>query len=102
MGYNSDNLCPVCGSPHSDNYEGMIWTCRCCGNCYDNKNVVWEETEPRNAKDLLKETIPIEGWGEKTGLKQALEIHQEYGSEDNMVRLCLITFRQYLRENFND
>jgi hypothetical protein len=48
-------------------------------------------------KLFINSKMPIEEWGELTGLKQALEIHKEYG--DDIVRLSLITFRQFLQEN---
>jgi len=52
-----------------------------------------------NSNAVLADVIPIEEWGDKTGLKQALETHLEYG--DDIVRLALISFRQYLRDNFS-
>jgi hypothetical protein len=53
----------------------------------------------REALSLLEENIPINEWGDKTGLKQTLETHLEYG--DDIVRLALISFRQYLKDNFS-
>lgn len=50
-----------------------------------------------NLKESLARGIPIEEWGDRTGLKQTLEIHRDYG--DDIVRLVLITFREYLRDN---
>lgn len=76
----------------------MIFTNR-CGKC----DRVWENCacniNPISAHDMLTERIPIEEWGDKTGLKQQLETHLEYG--DDIVRLALITFREYLRDNFS-
>ena len=48
---------------------------------------------------MLAEVIPIEEWGDKTGLKRALETHRDYG--DDIVRLALISFKEYLRDNFS-
>lgn len=104
MGYNPDNECPVCKSAYSDNYEGFIWTCRGCGNRFDNELQEWQEKAPQNlpeadAYSLLAEVVPIEQWGDETGLKKELDTHLEYG--DDFVRLALISFRQYLRDNFS-
>lgn len=46
---------------------------------------------------LLDAKLPIEAWGETLGLKQALDLHLQYG--DDITRLSLITFRQFLQEN---
>lgn len=56
-------------------------------------------TKNFNKKDqlLLEAKLPIEEWGEALGLKQALDLHLHYG--DDIVRLSLITFRQFLQEN---
>ena len=36
----------------------------------------------------LGEVVPVEVWGEKTGLQKDLETHLEYGSKKNFVRFA--------------
>ncbi len=83
----SFDKCPDCGK--------VFETCILCGN----KVLQKSNLSKTNVYSLLAKSIPIEEWGDRTGLKQALEIHLEYG--DDIVRLALISFRQYLRDNFS-
>jgi len=53
--------------------------------------------EEPSVYELANRKIPIEEWGDMSGLKETLETNQEYG--DNMVRLALISFREYIRKN---
>lgn len=50
-------------------------------------------------KKMANKEIPIEQWGDLTGLKEALEISLRWGGEECIVREALSSFREYIRDN---
>jgi hypothetical protein len=50
-------------------------------------------------KRIANKPIPIEAWGDLTGLREELELHLKYGGSKSMVKNSLSTFREYIRDN---
>ena len=62
MGVNNDNPCPVCDNVYSDYHGNSIFTCRGCGNIFNNESKEWEnigktEVDPEDIDPEAMEII---------------------------------------------